>query len=491
VTSSEGLAPTPTVESSIRRWWILIVICLAQLMDGLDVTIVNIALPHAQQELGFTVGQRQWVVTAYALAFGTLLLLFGRISDLLGRRTTLLVGLLAFAAASALGGFAATFGVLVTARAMQGAAGAMIAPAALALLSTTFVETKERGRAFAIFGGVAGSGAAVGMILGGVLTQFLDWRWTLFVNVVIATAAIVGTIILIPRQPEVSPRPRLDLLGTLLVSTGLFGIVYGFSNVDLQSWSAPITWGSLGGGVVLLAAFVWWQTAATQPLLPLRVILDRTRGGANLAIFLAGIGLFSTFLFLNYFLQTVLQFTPLFTGLAFLPMVVALVIAGGVCTTQLYPRFGPRAPITGGMLAAAIGMASMTGIGPGSSYPVHALGPLILFGVGIGAIVAPAMNAGTLRIPPKDAGTASAVLVAAQQIGGSIGIALLNSIAASELAHHLSTDQAASKTVTTAAAIHSYSIAFWCTSAIFVAGAIISGVTFPGSPPDGAATKPA
>jgi EmrB/QacA subfamily drug resistance transporter len=443
-------------------------------MDGLDVTIVNIALPHAQRELGFTVGERQWVVTAYALAFGSLLLLFGRISDLLGRRTTLLLGLGAFAAASALGGFAPTFGVLVAARAVQGAAGAMIAPAALALLSTTFTETRERGRAFAVFGGVSGSGAAVGMILGGVLTQYLDWRWTLFVNVAIAAIAISGAVILIPHQPAVSPRPRLDPLGAVLVSAGLFAIVYGFANVELRSWSGRSTWAFLAGGTILLVAFVWWQTKANQPLLPLRILIDRNRGGANLAIFIGGIGLFGTFLFLNYYLQTVLHYTPLLTGLAFLPMVAALILAGGFCTAQLYPRFGPKVPITAGMLVAALGMAWMTGIGPDSTYLVAILGPLIVFGLGIGAIIAPAMNAGTLGVHPQDAGVASALLIAAQQIGGSIGIALLNSIAASAIAQYLS-HNSHTHAVTTAAAIHSYSVAFWCTSAIFAAGAIICG----------------
>lgn len=454
-----------------RRWWVLIVICLAQLMDGLDVTIVNIALPHAQQDLSFTDGERQWVVTAYALAFGSLLLLFGRISDLIGRRKTLLIGLVVFAVASALGGFAPTFGVLVTARALQGAAGAMIAPAALALLSTTFTEAKDRARAFAIFGGVTGSGAAVGIILGGVLTQFFDWRWTLFVNIVIAGIAIIGAVSLIPRQFDATPRERLDLLGTLLASAGLFGVVYGFANVE----SMPATWVFLGGGLILLALFLWWQTKATQPLLPLLVLHDRIRGGSNLAVFIVGIGLFGAFLFLNYYLQTILHLTPLATGLAFLPMVAGLVLAGGLSTTQLYPRFGARVPIVGGMLVAAIGMAWITGIAPDSTYAAHVLGPLIVFGLGVGTTMAPAMNAGTLGVQPSDAGIASAVLNAAQQIGGSVGIALLNSIAGLVLAQQLDGGHRITESTTAAAVVHSYSVAFWCASATFAAGAIICG----------------
>jgi EmrB/QacA subfamily drug resistance transporter len=459
-----------------RRWWILAVICLAQLMDVLDVTIVNIALPHAQEDLGFPAGDRQWVVTAYALAFGSLLLLFGRVCDLVGRRRMLLIGLAGFAAASALGGAAPNFEVLVTARALQGAAGAMLAPAALSLLSTTFVQAGERATAFAVFGAVSGSGAAVGMLLGGVLTQLLDWRFTLYVNVAIAAVAIIGAATLIPRQTRTADRPRLDIPGTLLVCAGLFAIVYGFAGVESHPWSAPSTWGCLLGGGALLGVFAWWQARTTHPLLPLRVILDRTRGGSNLAIFIGGVGLFGAFLFLNYYLQQVLHYSPVMTGVAFLPMVATLVIAGGACTTQLYPRLGAKIPISAGMLVAAGAMAWLTGIGPDSSYAADILGPLMLFGIGIGATIAPAMNAGTIGVEPRDAGIASATVNVAQQIGGSIGTALLNSLAASALARYLAGKDSTIPTVQTDAAMHSYTVALWATSAIFAGGAIICGL---------------
>jgi MFS family permease len=286
-----------TAAGTARRWWILAVICLAQLMDVLDVTIVSIALPSAQRDLGFSAGDRQWIVTAYSLAFGSLLLLSGRISDLVGRRLMFLVGLAAFGGASALGGAAPNFTVLVTARAVQGVAGAMLAPAALSLASTTFTQTKERATAFAVFGGVSGSGTAIGMLLGGVLTQFLSWRSTLFINVIISAVALAGAVTLIPRQQEAGTRPRLDLPGTLLVCAGLLGLVYGFANVESHPWSAPGTWRFLAGGAALLAAFAWWQARALYPVVPLRVILDRTRGGSDLAIFTGGIGLFGAFLF--------------------------------------------------------------------------------------------------------------------------------------------------------------------------------------------------
>ncbi|GAA1699446.1 MFS transporter [Fodinicola feengrottensis] len=466
------------------------VICLAQLMDVLDVTIVNIALPNAQHDLGFSLGDRQWIVTAYSLAFGSMLLLFGRVSDLVGRRTMLLIGLVGFAAASALGGAAPSFGVLVTARALQGLAGAMLAPAALSLLSTTFTEAKERATAFAVFGGVAGSGAAVGMLLGGLLTQFLNWRFTLYVNVGISAVALVGVAILVPRQAKITDRPTLDIPGALIASAGMFGIVYGFANVESHSWSDPNTWGFLAAGVLLLALFAWWQTRAKQPLLPLRVLLDRARGGSNLAIFIGGIGLFGAFLFLNYYMQEILRFSPVMTGVAFLPMVATLVLAGGLCTTQLYPRFGAKVPVPAGMLIAAAGMAWLTGIGPGSSYVGGLLGPLMLFGFGVGATMAPAMNAGTTGLAETDSGIASATLNTAQQIGGSIGIALLNSLAASALTRYLAGKDTSSPLVQTAGAIHSYTFAFWCCSAIFAVGALICGVILPAGKPETADPDP-
>jgi EmrB/QacA subfamily drug resistance transporter len=486
-TAASGVPTAHHDPQHTHRWWILAIICLATLMDVLDVTIVNIALPEAQKDLGFSAGDRQWIITAYSLAFGSLLLLFGRVSDVVGRRMMFLTGLIGFAGASALAGAAPDFDVLVTGRALQGVAGAMLAPAALSLLSTTFTGAKERATAFAVFGGVSGSGAAVGMLLGGVLTEYLNWRFTLYVNVAIAVVAIVGAAALIPRQDKTDDRPRLDIPGTLLVCAGLFSIVYGFANVEAHPWRAPGTWAFLTAGVVLLGAFAWWQHRAAHPLLPLRVIVDRNRGGSHLAIFLGGIGLFGAFLFLNYYMQEVLHYSPARTGLAFLPMVVTLVLAGGICTTQLYPRLGAKIPVPAGMLIAAAAMAWLTGIGPHSTYTAAVLGPLMLFGLGIGATIAPAMNAGTTGVQPQDAGVASATVNVAQQIGGSIGTALLNSLAASALARYLIGKDTTSQIVRTNAAVHSYTVALWATSAIFAAGAAICGVILRNGKPGPAA----
>jgi EmrB/QacA subfamily drug resistance transporter len=467
-----------------KRWWILAVIGLAQLMIVLDVTIVNIALPDAQKALGFSNGDRQWIVTAYSLAFGSLLLLFGRISDLVGRRVMFLVGLVAFAAASALGGAAPNFEVLVLARALQGVAGAMLAPAALSLLSTTFTEAKERATAFAVFGGIAGSGAAIGMLLGGVLTEYLNWRWTLLVNVAISVLAIAGAATLIPRQAKTDDRPKLDLPGTVIISAGLFGIVYGFANAESHAWSAPSTWGFLAGGVVLVALFTWWQTRAVHPLLPLRVILDRTRGGSYLAVFITGVGMFGVFLFLNYYLQVILRYSPVMTGVAFLPMVAILMITATICTTQIYPRIGAKILVFGGMLVGAGGMAWLTGISLTSTYAANVLGPLLVVGLGMGAIFAPAMNAATSGVEAHDAGVASATVNTAQQIGGSIGTALLNSLATSAAASYLVGKDVTNQIVQANAAIHSYVVAFWWAAGIFVAGAVICGLILRSGKPD-------
>ncbi|GAA3804332.1 hypothetical protein GCM10023083_44340 [Streptomyces phyllanthi] len=270
-TVSVSASPSPSTDAPPpHRWWILVVIGLAQLMVVLDATIVNIALPSAQQDLGFSDGDRQWVVTAYALAFGSLLLLGGRIADLFGRKMTFLVGLVGFAGMSALGGAATSFEMLIVARAGQGLFGALLAPAALSLLTVTFTDAKERAKAFGVYGAIAGAGGAVGLLLGGVLTEYLDWRWTLYVNLAFAAAAFIGGVILLQRTSR-DKTAKIDVPGAILVGGGLFCLVYGFANAESHDWSSVETWGFLVAGGVLLAAFTWWQTKAAHPLLPLRI----------------------------------------------------------------------------------------------------------------------------------------------------------------------------------------------------------------------------
>src|SRR5712691_5433882 len=308
-----------------RRWLILGVIGLAQLMVVLDLTVMNIALPSAQRALGFTTVERQWVVTAYTLAFGSLLLLGGRLADLLGRKVTFLIGLAGFAIVSAIGGASVNFAMLITARACQGAFAALLVPSALSLLTTTFTEPKDRARAFGIYGAIAGAGGAVGLLLGGALTEYLSWRWTLYVNLIFAGVAFTGGAVLLQRQPS-GVKPRLDIPGALLVSSAVFCLVYGFSNAATHSWRTPSTGGFLAAGVALGAAFAAGQGRAAHPLLPPRVVLDRNRGGAYASMLLGTAGLFGTFLFLTYYLQQTLGYSPLVTGVAFLPISGGLIV---------------------------------------------------------------------------------------------------------------------------------------------------------------------
>ena len=364
-----------------RRWLILAVVALAQLMVVLDATIVNIALPSAQHALHFSDIERQWVVTAYALAFGSLLLLGGR-------------------------------------------------------LTTTFDGTKDRGKAFGVFGAIAGAGGAVGLLLGGLLTQYLDWRWCLYVNLVFAAIAGAGAVVLLRRQPA-SGRPRLDLPGLAAEAGGMFCIVYGFSNAASDGWHAPATWGFLAAGAVLLTAFGYLETRVRQPLLPPRIVADRNRAASYLSILITGAGMFGIFLFLTYYLQETLGFSPVMAGVAFLPMAGAIIVSANLANIVLLPRTGPRWLVAPGMLAAAAGLAWLTRIGVHASYAADVLPPLLLASAGLGFVMSPSMNTGTSGVAPSDAGAASAMVNTGQQVGGSIGTSLLNTVAASAAASYL------------------------------------------------------
>ncbi|MFD8371389.1 MFS transporter [Streptomyces sp. NPDC059688] len=471
--SRAGAPATERGEASPRRWWILAVIAIAQLMVVLDATIVNIALPSAQSDLGFSDGSRQWIVTAYALAFASLLLLGGRIADLFGRKPAFLVGVVGFALASALGGAANGFTMLVVARALQGAFGALLAPAALSLLNTTFTDARERARAFSVYGAIAGAGGAVGLLLGGVLTDALDWRWTLYVNVAIAVVAFAGGWILLGNHRDAAGA-KLDVPGTVLVASGLFSLVYGFSNAESHDWGSPLTWGFLIAGGLLLTAFAWWQTRAAHPLLPLRILLDRDRAASFLAVLITGAGMFGVFLFLTYYLQLNLGFSPTKTGVAFLPMVGALMVAAQLGTTVLVPRLGPKAVIPLGFAIATAGMAWLTGIGVGSHYVSAVLPQLVVIGAGLGLVMPPAMQLATGGVAAEDAGVASATVNAMQQVGGSIGTALLNTLAASAATDYIAGRDATSELVRARATIESYTTAFWWSAVLFGAGAVIA-----------------
>jgi EmrB/QacA subfamily drug resistance transporter len=468
------------VQLDPRRWKALAFIAVAQLMVVLDATIVNIALPSAQTDLGISDANKQWVVTAYALAFGGLLLFGGRISDLWGRKNSFVAGLIGFAGASALGGAATSEAMMFTARALQGAFGALLAPAALSLLAVMFTESKERAKAFGIYGAIAGGGGALGFILGGVLTEYLDWRWTFFVNIPFAAIAVFGALTVIREPKGTRNRSPLDIPGVLLATTGLVALVYGFTRAASDGWTDPVTIGSFVATVVLLSAFVLVESRVKAPLLPLRVVLDRNRGGVYASLGLAIIAMFGTFLFLTYYLQAVKGYSPITTGFAFLPMIAGMMVGSTQIGARLMTRVAPRLLMAPGFAVAAIGMFLMAQLDVGSSYGALLVPALVLLGLGMGTAFMPAMSLATIGVEPRDAGVASAMVNTSQQVGGAIGTALLSTIAVSSTKSwaegHLTEARTLGKQgFVNAAAVHGYSTAIWVAVGILVLAAVLAG----------------
>jgi EmrB/QacA subfamily drug resistance transporter len=470
-----------TAQLDPRRWKALAFIAIAQLMVVLDATIVNIALPSAQKSLDISDANRQWVITAYALAFGGLLLFGGRIADMWGRRRTFITGLIGFAGASAIGGAAANEGILLGARALQGAFGAMLAPAALSLLAVMFTEAKERAKAFGIFGAIAGGGGAVGLILGGLLTEYLDWRWTFFVNIPFAVVAVIGAVLVIREPAGGHNSSSLDIPGVILATTGLVSLVYGFTRAQTDGWQAGATIGLFVAAVVLLAAFVLVESKVKAPLLPLRVVIDRNRGGVYMSLGLAVIAMFGLFLFLTYYLQIVRGYSPVMTGLAFLPMIVGMITGSTQIGARLMTRVPPRVLIAPGFVTAALGMLILTQLQVGSSFTTLVLPAEVLLGLGMGTAFMPAMSLATHGVQPRDAGVASAMVNTSQQVGGAIGTALLNTIAASATAtwvtsHATQAGKLGKTNFINQAAVHGYATAIWWAVGILVVSATIAAV---------------
>ncbi len=471
----ESTAPAPDP----RRWLALGVIAIAQLMIVLDSTVVNIALPSAQRALHISDADRQWVVTAYTLAFGGLLLLGGRIADYVGRKRVFVIGLAGFALASALGGVAANAAMLLGARALQGAFAALLAPAALSLIAVTFTDPRERARAFGVYGAIAGGGAAIGLILGGVLTEYASWRWTLLINVPIAVVAAIAAVAVV-HESKATGNTRYDVPGAVLVTAGLVAVVYGFTEAAKQGvgWSSATTLGLLGGGVALLAAFVVVERRSLHPLLPLRVVLDRNRGGAFLASLLVASGVFAMFLFLTYYFQFNLGYSPLRSGLAFLPFSVGLVITAVVAST-LIPRVGAKPLMLVGAVLGITGLLALTRLGQDTPYAADVLPSLLLLSVGLGLVFVPMSTLALHGIPAHDAGVASAMLNTTQQIGGSLGTALLNTLYASAvttyLAVHVGTGSSRGE-LAKLAAISGYHRAFLIGAVFFVAALLATAV---------------
>jgi EmrB/QacA subfamily drug resistance transporter len=473
--SGPSISPPPSGPASPaadpRRWLALGVIATAQLMVVLDASIVTIALPSAQHALSISVADRQWVLTAYTLSFGGLLLLGGRIADYAGRKTIFIIGLLGFAGASALGGAAIDAGMLLGARALQGAFAALLAPAALSLISVTFVEVKERATAFAVYGAISGGGVAVGLIAGGLLTEYASWRWCLLVNAPLAVAAALAAVPVV-RESKAVVRTSYDTSGAVTVTAGLAALVYGFAKAASGGWASVGTLAFLAAATSLLAAFVIIEMRAKDPLLPMRVILERNRGGSFLSSLMAAASLLGMFLFLTYYFQGTLGYSPLKSGLAFLPFSAGIIVAAAA-SGRLLPRAAPRLLATAGLGSAILGMLWLSLVTPRSSYAGRVLPAEILLSLGMGLALVVLSSTALYQVPAGDAGVASALVNATQQVGNSLGIALLNTVAASAAAYAAA--RAPSRATAAAAQVHGYAVGFLA-GAGFLTAALLSAL---------------
>ncbi len=482
-----GATPTGTTRA---HWWILVIIAAAQLMVVLDTTIMIIALPSAQHALGFSNTDRQWVVTAYTLAFGGFLLLGGRLGDMFGPKRTLMAGVLGFALASALGGAAQSTLMLIGARGLQGLFGALLAPSVLSLLTSTFSEPRERGRAFGIYATIAIAGSAFGLILGGFLTQYVDWRWCLYVNLPIAALVLFGAFTMIPDR-EGMHGIRLDVLGVVLGCGGLVALVYGLGEAGTSGWGATDVIVALVLSAALLSAFIIWQSKGPNPLLPLRVLRNRNRAGSFLTILLAVTGMFGTFLFLTYLLQTIDHYSPLKTGVAFLPLMAMNALAATQVASRLMPRVRTRLLVVPGLLLAGLGVGLFTQLTPDASFWTNVLPSELLLGFGLGLAIVPCISTATQNAEPKDVGVTAATTNTSQQIGASIGTALLNTLAAAATATFLASHHVQSKTVVAQATVHGYAVASGWAAGIFVLAAVLAGILINVNPGRAAASSEA
>jgi EmrB/QacA subfamily drug resistance transporter len=481
ITGTSRLAARAPVDTGPdpKRWLALAVVAIAQLMVVLDATVVNIALPSAQQALHISDANRQWIITAYTLAFGGLLLLGGRVADYIGRKRAFLIGLVGFAGASALGGAATNAAMLFAARGLQGAFGALLAPAALSLITVTFTQARERAKAFGVFGAISGGGAAIGLISGGLLTEYLNWRWCLFVNIPVAVIAFVAAVPIV-RESKAEGNTRYDIGGAVLSTAGLVALVYGFTKAATDGWGSTTTLATLAIALVLLTAFVVLETRVANPLLPMRVILDRNRGASYLTSILLGSGMLGMFLFMTYYLQQTLHYSALRAGIAYLPFSGGIIVTAAV-TAQLLPRFGPRVLMTVGALLATGAMVWLTQLDLHSSYASAILPAFVVMSVGMGLVFVPLSNTALTGVANHDAGVASALVNTSQQVGGSLGTALLNTIFATATTSYVVSH---GKTALAQAegAIHGYNVAFTVSAILMAASAVVAFVLIRSKP---------
>ena len=432
---------------------------------------MNIAIPSAKVDLGISDANQQWIITAYTLAFGSLLLLGGRIGDFMGRKKIFIIGLLGFAGASALGGIASTQGLLFASRALQGVFGALLAPAALAIISVTFTVPKERAKAFGVFGAISGGGAAIGLIVGGVLTEYTSWRWCLGVNTPIAILAAILAAKFV-HESKAAGDKTYDIPGVVTATAGLFSLTYGFNEAAREGWTDSLTLTFFAAAVVLLVGFVVIESKVASPLMPLRVITERNRGGSYLGSLIVGAGLFSMFLFLGLYLQVILGYTPLRSGFAFLPFSFGIIIFAGVAS-QLLPKIGPKPLMVPGLIFAGIGLLMLTRITPETGYVTHVLPSLLIMSSGMALVFIPLTSTSLHGVSGRDTGVASAMVSTSQQIGGSLGVALLNTIAATATTAYAATHTELGKMVQPFAVTHGFTTAFKVSAVLLFAGAIV------------------
>jgi EmrB/QacA subfamily drug resistance transporter len=477
-TAEPAAAPVIAPASDPNRFKALAVIAIAQLMIVLDASIVNLAIPRATADLGIAPADVQWIVTAYTLTFGGLLLLGGRIADYWGRKRTFTMGLIGFAAASLLGGIAPNQELLFAARALQGVFAALLAPAALALISVTFHEPKERAKAFGVMGAISGGGAAIGLLLGGVLTEYLSWRWCLAVNTPIAIVTALAARRFVT-ESRASGNTSYDIPGAATATLGLIALVYGFTQAapdgyeDSAHWTDPSTLVWFGAAAVLLVAFFVIESRTDHPLLPLRIISERNRGGAYLSALITGAGLFAMFLFLGLFLQVILQYSPVRAGFAFLPFSLGIILAAGIAA-NLLPKVGPRPLMVPGLIAAAGGMLWLTRLTPESQYLTDILPALVVMSVGMAFVFIPTATVALHAVGNHDAGVASAVINTSQQVGGSLGTALMNTVAVTATSAYLAANGAAlGEAALPAALTHGYTRGFLLGAVLLVLAAVV------------------
>jgi EmrB/QacA subfamily drug resistance transporter len=449
-------------------WAILAICCMAQFMVVLDVAIVNVALPQMRHDLGLSVTGQQWVVNAYTLTFAGLLMLGGRAGDLFGRRRVFILGLGLFTICSLIGGLAQTGAWLIAARAAQGVGGAILAPSTLSLLTVRFFEPAERRRALGAWSATAASGAAIGVLAGGVLTDLLNWRWVLFVNVPIGMVLLAGAWLALTESRLDGAHRSLDLPGALTMTAGLSILVYGIVSTDSHSWGSGQTMTTLAAGGILLLAFLFIESRAAHPVVPLSIFKMKTLSAANGIAVTVGAALFGMYFFLSLYLQQVNGYSPLKAGLAFLPAGLAT-MGGALTAARLVARIGPRRQLVIGLLLAAVGLAWMSSVAAHAGYFAHVFGPVLLVGVGLGLSFVPMTMAATTGVPTHEAGLASGLVNTSRQVGGAVGLAVMATVASSAARGHVAT--ASAKLV---ALTNGYDRAFAMAAAALVVGAALA-----------------